>query len=227
MGEMIRFASNGGEAEGYLALPGEPGPALIVLQEWWGLVPHIKDVADRFAAEGFVALAPDLYEGESAESPDDAGRMMMTLDIEDAGRALGGAIDHLLAHDDVTSSGVGVVGYCMGGGLALMVAAQRPDAVHAVAPYYGVLVWEDHQPDLSKITAKVQGHYAELDDFVTPAVATDLAEALRSHGADVELFIYEGADHAFFNDTRPDVYNADAATLAWDRTLALFRTLLG
>jgi carboxymethylenebutenolidase len=222
MGEMVEFTSNGGTCPGYLATPeGGSGPGVLVIQEWWGLVPHIKDVCDRFAGEGFVALAPDLYRGESSTEPDGAGKLMMALNIEQAGKDLSGAVD--LLQERSGRDAVGVVGFCMGGGLALVVATQRPDAVKAAAPFYGVIPWPTAQPDWSKLDAKVQGHYAELDGFFTPDMVKDLEATLQGLGKDVELLIYEDADHAFFNDTRPEVYQADHAAEAWEQTLELFR----
>jgi carboxymethylenebutenolidase len=225
MGEMVEFTSNGGTCPGYLATPeGGAGPGVLVIQEWWGLVPHIKDVCDRFAGEGFVALAPDLYRGESSSEPDGAGKLMMALNIEQAGKDLSGAVD--LLQERSGRDAVGVVGFCMGGGLALVVATQRPDAVKAAAPFYGVIPWPTAQPDWSKLDAKVQGHYAELDGFFTPDMVKDLEATLQGLGKDVELLIYEDADHAFFNDTRPEVHKPEASQLAWDRTIALFRETL-
>ena len=133
-GEMVTFPSNGHHCEGYLV---GSGPGVIVVQEWWGLVPHIRDVADRFAAAGFTALAPDLYHGQSSTEPDGAGKLMMALNIETAAKDLSGAIDLLVQRTGRPK--VGVVGYCMGGALALVAAAQRPDSVAACAPYYGVI----------------------------------------------------------------------------------------
>lgn len=226
MGEMVEFPSNGATGQGYLATPASgSGPGVVVIQEWWGLVPHIKDVCDRFAAEGFVALAPDLYDGEVTREPDEAGLLMMAMNIEQAGKDMGGAVDHVRGRS--TGDGIGVVGFCMGGGLALVLATQRPDAVRAVVPFYGVIPWEVAQPDYSKLTAAVQGHYASNDDFASPEFVKALEEELRSLGKDVEFFTYPGTDHAFFNDTRPEVYNAEAAQQAWDRTLAFLRERLG
>ncbi len=225
MGEMVEFASNGGTCPGYLATPaGGRGPGVLVIQEWWGLVPHIKDVVDRFAAEGFVALAPDLYHGQQASEPDGAGKLMMALNMAQAAKDLSGAVD--LLQERSGQSAVGVVGFCMGGGLALVVATQRPDAVKAAAPFYGLIPWPDAQPDWSKLDAKVMGHYAELDGFFTPAMAEDFQATLRGLGKDVELVIHTGSDHAFFNDTRPEVYQPEHTAEAWDRTLELFRTTL-
>ncbi|MHB8672038.1 MAG: dienelactone hydrolase family protein, partial [Acidimicrobiales bacterium] len=156
MGEMVEFASNGGAGAGYLATPGSgAGPGVVVIQEWWGLVPHIKDVCDRFAGEGFSALAPDLYHGKSVPNtePDEAGKLMMSLNIDQAARDMGGAIDFLSGHDSVRGHGVGVVGYCMGGALALLLATRRPSDVRAVVPYYGVISWPAQQPDWSALEA--------------------------------------------------------------------------
>src|SRR5438552_5825365 len=120
MGEMVEFPSNGTSAEGYLATPaGGSGPGVVVIQEWWGLVPHIKDVADRFAAAGFVALAPDLYHGESTTEPDEAGKKMMAMNIEKAAKDMSGAVD-AVAERSSNAAKIGVVGFCMGGGLALL-----------------------------------------------------------------------------------------------------------
>ena len=227
MGEIVEFASNGGTASGYLARPEGAGPGLVVIQEWWGLVPHVKDVCDRFAAEGFTALAPDLYRGRSTTEPDEAGKLMMAMNIGEAAKDMSGAVDYLQASDAVRGDGVGVVGYCMGGGLALVLACHRPDAVRACVPYYGLIPWEGAQPDWSQLRAHVQGHYAGKDEFFTPDKARALEETLRGHGVDVEFFVYRDADHAFFTDDRPEVYDPDAAGEAWSRTLSFLREHLG
>jgi carboxymethylenebutenolidase len=223
MGEMLTFPSNGHTCDGYLAGDGT-GPGVIVIQEWWGLVPHIIDVADRFAAAGFTALAPDLYHGESTTEPDGAGKLMMALNLDQAARDMSGAVT--LLQQRTGRDHVGVVGYCMGGGLALVLAAKRPDAVAAAAPYYGVIPWASAQPDWSAIEAKIEGEYAELDDFANPAAVHALESQLRSLGKDATLHIHTGAQHAFFNDTRPEVYDAAASAIAFDRTVELFRSTL-
>jgi len=173
MGEMIEFPSNGSADQGYLAMPPSgTGPGVVVIQEWWGLVPHITDVCDRFAAAGFVALAPDLYHGRQVTEPDEAGKEMMALQLDRAGRDMSGAVDELrrrCGHDTV-----GVVGFCMGGGLALVLATQRPDAVAACVAFYGVIPWPEAQPDYSKMRAHVLAHIAERDDFFGPAAAATL-----------------------------------------------------
>jgi carboxymethylenebutenolidase len=226
MGEIIEFASNGGTATGYLAAPPSgTGVPLVVIQEWWGLVPHITDVCDRFAAEGFLALAPDLYRGESTTEPDEAGKLMMALNMAQAAKDLSGAVDEV----SVRSGGdfVGITGFCMGGGLALVAATQRPDKIKACVPWYGLIPWPDAQPDWDRLDAAVLGHYAENDGFFTPAAAQELADDLRSRGKDAEIVIHPGVDHAFFNDTRPEVYNAEHAGLAWQQTVGFLLTNLG
>lgn len=228
MGEIVEFPSNGTTGTGYLAAPEHgAGIGLVVIQEWWGLVPHIKDVCDRFAAEGFTALAPDLYHGKTTTEPDEAGKEMMALNMAKAAKDMGGAVDFLLGSDAVRGDGVGVTGFCMGGGLALVLATQRPDAVKVCVPWYGLIPWPDAQPDWSALQASVRGHYAERDGFFGPDKVAELEGQLRDLGKDVELFVYPGVDHAFFNDTRPEVYDATAADLAWTRTLELLRAKLG
>jgi carboxymethylenebutenolidase len=220
-GRKVEFASNGAKTQGYLATPASGGgPAVIVIQEWWGLVDHIKDVADRFAAAGFVALAPDLYHGDSAQKPDDAGRLMMALDVARAARDLEGAVAYLLARSGVSARKVGVVGFCMGGQLALATACLSAD-VGAAVDFYGV--HPNVKLDFAKLAAPVLGLFAERDAFVTPEAARKLERDVRAAGKAIEVHIYPDADHAFFNDTRPDVFNREAATDAWNRTTQFFR----
>ena len=225
MGEIVEFPSNGSQGQGYLATPADgSGPGVVVIQEWWGLVDHIKDVCDRFAREGFVALAPDLYRGEVAAEPDEAGKKMMALNLDRAAKDMSGAVDYVRQH--ATGHGVGVVGFCMGGGLALVLACQRPDAAKAVVPFYGVIPWEAAQPDFSQMQGAVQGHYAAEDGFASPEAVRALERQLKDLGKQVEMFIYPGTDHAFFNDTRPEVHDPAAASQAWSRTLDFLRSHL-
>jgi carboxymethylenebutenolidase len=223
MGSLIEFASNGGTASGYLA--GDTGIPVVVIQEWWGLVPHITDVCDRFAAEGFVALAPDLYHGDTTTEPDEAGKLMMAMNIEQAAKDMSGAIDEVARR--AGSDKVGVTGFCMGGGLALMAAAKRPDKVKAVVPWYGLIPWEGAQPDWSDLDAAVLGHYAELDGYFGPEAVAGLQSALDAAGKQAELVVHPGVDHAFFNDTRPEVHDPATSAAAWGQTLAFFRAQLG
>src|SRR5690242_2462804 len=175
----VTFPSNGGQAHGYLAVPaGGSGPGLIVVQEWWGLDDHIADLCDRFAAEGFVALAPDLYGGRVAHDSDEAGQMLMSLPVDEAARDLGGSVDYLLGRSETTGSKVGVIGFCMGGGFALLLAAQQGDRVDAVVPFYGV--GPGVPSSYSGITAPVQGHYAEQDGFYPVEQARAQEQQIRS-----------------------------------------------
>ncbi len=220
MGEQVTFKSNGGTATGYLARSGRPGPGVIVIQEWWGLVPHIERVTDRFASEGFVALAPDLYHGQQAKSPDQAGKMMMAMRIDEAARDLAGAIDYLTAQADVTSKKVGTVGFCMGGALSLYAASKNPE-VGACVVFYGG--HPNVKPDLRSLLAPVLGLYAGKDGFVTPEVVKQLDEQLTALGKRHEFHTYPDAQHAFFNDTRPEVHDPAATADAWTRTIAFLR----
>lgn len=219
MGETIEFASNGSTCQGYLAAPDGGGPGIVVIQEWWGLDDHIKDVCDRFATEGYAAVAPDLYGGNAASEPDEAGKLMMALNIERAAKDLSGAVD--AANERGTGNGVGVIGFCMGGGLALYLSTSRPDLVKAVVPFYGVIPWESAQPDYSNLAGAVQGHYAADDGFLPVDQVKALEQQLDDLGKEAELFVYPDTDHAFFNDTR-EAYDRDAAQLAWERTLQFF-----
>ncbi len=228
MGDLVEFASNGRSASGYLAVPQSgSGPGLVVLQEWWGLVPHITDVCDRFADEGFVALAPDLFHGETTTEPDEAGKLMMALNLDQAGRELAGAVTFLSGHDAVSGERLGVTGFCMGGGLALVLACQQPDAIAACVPWYGLIPWPDAQPDWSSLRAPVLMHVAGRDEFFTPDAARQLEAKLTDLGKDVELVLYDDADHAFFNDTRPAVHHPTASAGAWARTVEFLHRNLG
>ena len=221
-GKMVEFESNGGTCEGYLATPESgSGPGVIVLQEWWGLVDHIKELCDRFAAAGFVALAPDLYHGESTNSPDDAGKLMMALNIAETEKDMAGAISYLLSLDETTSSNVGTVGFCMGGQLSLYAACAN-SSVGACVIYYGI--HPDVHPDIPSLQAPVLGFFAENDPMVTPEAANALDQQLKDAGKTAEIIVYDGADHAFFNDTRSDVYHEGHAKDTWDRMLAFYES---
>ncbi|MBW3615354.1 MAG: dienelactone hydrolase family protein [Actinobacteria bacterium] len=225
MGEIVEFPSNGMTAQGYLATPSSvAGGGVVVIQEWWGLVDHIKDVCDRFAGEGFVALAPDFYRGETTTEPDEAAKLMMALNLEQAAKDMGGAVQFVAGRAD---GNVGVIGFCMGGGLALVLGAQQGDAVKAVVPFYGLIPWPGAQPDYSGMKAAVQGHYAAEDDMADAESVRRLEGALRDAGVEVEIFTYPGTHHAFFNDQRPEVHDPEAAALAWRRVLEFFRAKLG
>ncbi len=219
-GQMVNFSSNGGTASGFLAIPDKgSGPGVIVIQEWWGLVEHIKDVCDRFANEGYVALAPDLYHGKTTKSPDEAGKLMMAMQIDEGEKDLRGAIQFLINHEATTGDKVGAVGFCMGGALSLYAATKNPK-VGACVVFYGG--HPNVKPDLPNLQAPMLGIYAGRDGFVTPDLVRDLERQLIALGKSAEVHIYPDADHAFFNDQRPDVYNAKAAEDAWKRTIQFF-----
>ncbi|MDQ6910141.1 MAG: dienelactone hydrolase family protein [Actinomycetota bacterium] len=220
-------APGSGAAGGYLATAAEgAGLGVVVVHEIWGVTPHIRDVCDRLAAEGFTALAPDLFGSRTASGRDEAINMSAGLDIDQAARDLSSAVDFLAAHEAVRGDGVGAVGFGMGGGLALWLGTLRPDRVRAVVPFYG-LAPRGAEPDWSKLEAAVEGHIAELDERNTPAVAHELEERLADLGRDVRMFTYPGTQPAFFNDTRREVYDEDAARQAWIRTLEFLRAKLG
>jgi carboxymethylenebutenolidase len=215
----VTFASNGGQAHGYLALPvGGNGPGVIVIQEWWGLTDHIVDVANRLAAAGFVTLAPDLFGGRTTHDADEAGRLMSELPADKAAQDLAGAVDFLLAHEAVTSTKLGAVGFCMGGGFVLMLAAQQGDKIGAAVPFYGV--GQGLPDEYAGLTAAVQGHYGEDDDFYPADKAREQQKQIREEsGAEVEFFFYP-AGHAFHNDENLlGTYDAENAKLAWQRTV--------
>jgi carboxymethylenebutenolidase len=221
-GKMVEFQANGTKTSGYLATPASgKGPGIIVIQEWWGLVGHIKKVCDRFAAEGFTALAPDMYHGHTASEPDGAGKLFMALNIAKAETDLRGAAAYVGAHSSTKK--LGAVGFCMGGQLALFAATLNP-SVGACVNFYGI--HPNVKPDYSKLSGPVLGLFAEKDGFVTPQVAKDTDAAIKKAGKQSEIHIYPGVDHAFFNDERADVYNKAAADDAWKRTLTFFRRQL-
>jgi carboxymethylenebutenolidase len=221
------FPSNGGTAHGYLATPESgSGPGVIVIQEWWGLTDHIASIADRLAAEGFVALAPDLFGGKTTHDAEEAGKLLTELPVEQAAKDLAGAVDFLLQNDAVTSKTVGAIGFCMGGGFVLLLAAQQGDRVSAAVPFYGV---GPGVPDsYTGVKAKVQGHYANQDGMYPPDQAKAQEEQIRKEsGAEVEYFFYD-AGHAFHNDKdKLGTYDAESARLAWTRAVEFLHHHLG
>lgn len=221
MGDLVRYPANGHTTAGYLALPTTgSGPGLLVVQEWWGLVDHIKQVTDRFAAAGFVALAPDFYHGEVTKSPDTAAKLFMALNIERASADLRGSADYLLARPETTGPKVGALGFCMGGQLAVFAAATYPDRFGAAVDFYGIHPNVPIDPD--KLTVPVQGHFGRRDGSIPVAKAQALADSVNTAGGEFEIHFYD-ADHAFFNETRPQVFDATAAEAAWTRALAFLR----
>jgi carboxymethylenebutenolidase len=223
-------APDGHAARGYLALPPSgSGPGVIVIQEWWGLNPGIKEMADRLAAAGFVALAPDLYRGELAghDEVDKAAALMQALPLDRAAADMSGAVDFLAAHPATTGTGIGVVGFCMGGMLTLVLAAERGDVVKAAVPFYGVPSG-DAEPDWSGLTAVVRGHMAGNDDFFPPDVVRELEARLQGAGHDVRFEVHDGAGHAFMgpHDTFGTLDRALSDRL-WPEVCAFLHAQLG
>ena len=199
MAETVSFKSNGGTASGYLVKPASgSGPGVLVIQEWWGLDPGIKEMTERLGKAGFVALAPDLYHGQLAahDEMDKAAHLMQTMPADRAARDMSGAVDFLASHPSVTSKGIGVVGFCMGGMLSFIIAANRGDKVKAVVPFYGFPTGA-YEPDWSKLTATISGHMAENDNHFSPEAARALEAKLRGMGKNVTLKVHPGTGHAF------------------------------
>ncbi|WP_088320364.1 dienelactone hydrolase family protein [Kineosporia sp. R_H_3] len=228
MGEMVTFASNGSTAEGYVALPESgSGPGVIVVQEWWGLVGHIKAVADRFAAAGFVALAPDFYHGAKTDEPDEAMRLLMGLAMDRAAKDIAGAAAYLSDLEAVTSPGIGAVGFCMGGSLALW-SATVAENVQAAVGFYPAVPWERMDPTWPSYAGKSAMIHCSEEDGTSSAPGIQLAKSsIEGADGEVEIFDYPGTKHAFFNDERPEVYDAAAADAAWTRTVDFFHSKLG
>ena len=220
-GEMISFECNGDTYQGYLSKSTSgSGPAVVVIQEYWGLVGHIKDLADRFAAEGFTALAPDFYKGETTKEPEEAGKLMMALNISETEKILRCAVRRLLSDPGVSSMKAGVVGFCMGGQLSLFAAATNEE-IAACVDFYGI---HPHvHPPLQQLKAPVLGFFAEHDEYASPASVAALDEQLTELGKEHEFKTFPGTHHAFFNDQRPEVYDAEASNQAWARMIRFFR----
>lgn len=223
MGEHVVVA---GDLPGYVA-PGTNGRAVIVIQEWWGLVPHIESVVDRFAAAGYTALAPDLYRGVKTTEPDHAGKLMMGLKVAEAGADLAAAADWLIARPEVRGPEVGVVGFCMGGGLALL-GPTVSTRIRRASAFYPAMPWPDYAPDWARYAgASALIHQCEADIPSTGAAIAEYADAIAAAGGTAVIENYPGTDHAFFNDDRPEVYDAAATERAWRSTLDLFGQLPG
>ncbi len=216
MGEMVNLAQEDGP-RGHLAIPaGGSGAGVIVLQEWWGLNPQVKGVADKLAENGFVALAPDLYRGELAghDEMDKAGHLMTTLPPLRAADDMSAAVDFLCGHEAVEGDGIGVIGFCMGGMLTMLLAAVRGDAVKVAVPFYGY-PGPDSEPDWSGLSAVVRGHFAEDDEHFPSSGARDLESRLQGMGKDVSITFYPAA-HAWMNESDPfGIYDADLAARLW------------
>lgn len=224
-GKMISFEMQRQSNRAYLALPNGAGswPGVVVIQEWWGLDEHIKSIADRFAVEGFAAIAPDLYNGRVVTEPDEARKLRMALVWDEALAVIQGAANYLIGQSQVSPKKVGVIGFCMGGGLTWHAAAKLAH-VGAAAPFYGGGP-EMTDEEVGRISAPMLAIFGELDQGVSPQVANQRAAQMDRAGVKHETVIYPHAHHAFFNDTRA-AYNPEAAADAWQRTLNFFRGAL-
>ena len=218
--ETLDLKTSRGATTAYVARPEHNSvAAVILLQEYWGINDHIRDIAGRYANEGYLCLAPDLYRGKLAKTSQEAGRLMQALAIEDGMETIRQAISGAKAKYKVQK--FGVTGYCMGGTFALRAACEISE-LEAAAPFYGDIPEEAVLKNLTVPTLFIAG---ERDNWINPAKVNTLKEAARKYDLPIEVISYD-ADHAFFNDTRPDVYDADAAADAWRRVLELFRKQL-
>jgi carboxymethylenebutenolidase len=225
LGEIVEFRSNGNVCSGYLARAASPGPAVVVIQEWWGLNDQIKKTCDRFAGEGFNALAPDIYHGDMTTEPDEAMKLMMDMKLERAAKDMQGAVAYLRELDEVKPKKIGSVGFCMGGALSLTLASVEP--IDACVTYYGL---PSHEIDYANIQCPVIGHFAELDNFAPPSAAEEVFKKLKELGKNAQMIVYPGATHAFFNETthqempqRVGEHKPDAAEESWKTTLEFYR----
>jgi carboxymethylenebutenolidase len=218
----VTFPSNGGQAHGYLAQPPSGrGPGLVIIQEWWGLTSHIADVTDRFAAEGFVSLAPDLYGGPTTHDAEEAGGLMSKMPVDQATRDLAGAVDYLLARDDVQGDRVGLVGFCMGGSFVLTMAVQEGGKVAAAVPFYPVGPTPD---DYAGLQAAVLAHFGEKDAFVPISAADDLAAKIEAGTGQPPQIEKYPAGHAFLADHNLlGTYDPEQAAKAWSTTVAFLK----
>ena len=218
--DIAAFPVKGGQCAGYLAKPtnAATAPGVVVVQEWWGLNEHVKDVTRRFAAEGFTALAPDLYRGTVTDDGSKAAALMQELDVPNAVQDILGAVRYL---GRIGAGKIGIVGFCLGGKLTIQAAIEGGDAVAAAVPFYGFN--PNPVSEARRITAPVLAFYGGKDTMVTPDDAEAFETELRQAGGAVEAHSYRNAGHAFFNDTRPEAYDPEAAKDAWQRALAFLK----
>ena len=227
MTDTVTITSGAGDLPGYLAAPASgSGPGIVVIQEWWGLVPHIRSVADRLAAAGFVALAPDLFRGVATTEPDEAAKLMMGLQVSSAASDIAAAADQLVRSGRVPGDQVGAMGFCMGGGLALLAPTVSPH-IDCTAAFYPAMPWPDYHPAWANYSGReALVNQCEGDIPSTGADIARYAAEIAEHGGVAVVETYPGTHHAFFNDDRPEVYDAAAAAQAWDRSLAMFHRRL-
>ena len=224
----IAIEIHGEQVDGVIGIPASgSGPGVIVIQEWWGLVPHIQQLVARFAEAGFVALAIDHYRGVETTEPDEAEKLMMGLKVASAAEDFAASASYLIGRDDVTGPGIAAVGFCMGGGLALL-APTVSEHIACTTAFYPAMPWPEYAPDWSRYAGKsALIHKAESDEsWAGPRIAEYAAE-ITANGGSVEMLDYPGSEHAFFNDERPEVYSAEHAAIAWERTCEFIRAHCG
>lgn len=215
--DTLNLNTSRGATTAHVAFPeNDSVAAVILIQEWWGINDHIRDIAGRYANEGYLCLAPDLYRGKLAKNTEEAGQMMQALAIEDGMETIRQTIADAKAKYNVQK--FAITGYCMGGTFALRAACEIKELA-AAAPFYGDIPEEEVLKNLTVPTLFIAG---KRDKWINPEKVSQLKEAARKYNLPVEVVSYD-ADHAFFNDTRPEVYDAEAAADAWRRVLHLFR----
>ena len=216
---VVSMDVSGAPVEGFLAVPdGGRGPGVLVVQEWWGLVPHIRSVVERLAEAGFVAMAVDHYRGIETTEPDEAEKLMMGLQVDVAAADLAAGADYLLSRAEVVGSSAGSIGFCMGGGLSLL--APTVGAVSSAVAFYPAMPWSDYHPQWDAYAGKAALlHKAESDEGHAGSRIAEYSAAIFAAGGEVTVVDYPNSVHAFFNDDRPDVYQADNAALAWQRSI--------
>ena len=213
----VRFGAKGGsDIAGEIAEPSgtEKAPALVLIQEYWGINGHVKSLADRLASQGFLVVAPDLYHGKIAKDAAEAGQLMTALDSAAAMTEIAAAVAYLKEHPRGNGK-VGVIGFCMGGALAFA-AACHLEGLSAVVPFYGTPPAD--KVDYTKVTAPILAHFAKNDEWATVAKAEAIKKELDAQGKPMQLEVYD-AGHAFVNDTRPEAYDEKSAKLAWQRSI--------
>ena len=229
-GRMIEFDANGSSAPGYLATPdgAAGGPGVVVLHAWWGLTEPFRQACDRLAAAGFVALAPDLYHGKTTAVIEEAEVLAQSLDQERASGDVAGAVQFLRRYEQQPAaaaairSALGILGFSLGGAFALETSVSLADEVAAVVIFYATYTGPEYQ----RAKAVYLGHFAENDPFEPAESVVELEQALQTAGRQATFYTYPGTTHWFFEANRPDAYNADAAALAWERTLSFLNTAL-
>lgn len=223
LGNTIELAVDDRAIDGYLALPesGE-GPGVLVLHAWWGLTPFFRSACDRLAAEGFVALAPDLHHGSTADTIEQAEELVSKLSPNESEQDMNAAVEYLQTHPAVSNGSLGTVGFSMGAFSALRLSDIRPDAITAVVLFYGA-----GEADFTNARAAYLGHFAEHDEWEPTEGVQEMERSMRAAGREVTIYTYSGTGHWFFENDRPEHYNAEAANLAWSRSVEFLQNHLG